>query len=83
MNDYMMLNLFRQREKEISKALEGIRLLKAQHAGNRKKGKKTWGCLRSIMASWKRGICCKASRVREMMDPLHLKDQTMQHHPEL
>jgi hypothetical protein len=82
MKDYVLQNLARQREKEILKELKGIRLLKARYAGGRKKRKEIWACLRSIMVSWKRGICPKAYRTREMMDPLHLKDQTMQHHPE-
>jgi len=83
MNDYFLQNLARQREKEILKELEGIRFLKAQYADGRKKRTEIWACLRSIIVSWKRGICRKASWTREMMDPLHLKDQAMQHHPEL
>jgi hypothetical protein len=61
MNDYIMLNLFRQREKEILKEIEGNRLLKAQHAGNRKKRKESWGGLKSTLVSLERGICLKAS----------------------
>lgn len=78
-----MLNLFRQREKEILKELEGIRLLKTQQSGGRKKRKEIWGRLKSITASWKKSICSKAYRTRGMMDPLQLREQTMQHHPEL
>jgi hypothetical protein len=83
MNDYIMLHLFRQREKEIVKELEVIRLLKTQQSGVRKKRKQIWSRLRSITASWKKSICLKAYRTRGMMDPLHLKEQAMQHHPEL
>lgn len=82
MNDYFLQNLARQREKEILKELEGIRLLKVQYANGRKKRMEIWARLRSIMVSWKRGICRKAYRTREMMDPLQLNDQTMQHHLE-
>jgi hypothetical protein len=77
MNDYFLQNLARQREKEIIMELEGIRFLKAQHAGRRKKRKKIRGRLKSMMVSWKRGACRKAFRARKLMDPLHLKDQTM------
>jgi hypothetical protein len=77
MNDYFLQNLARQQEKEILKELEGIRLLKARHAGGRKKRKEIRGRLMSMIVSWKRGICRKASRACEMVDPLHLKDQTM------
>jgi hypothetical protein len=83
MNDYIMLNLFRQREKEILKELENNRFLKALHAGGRKKRKETCCRLKSIVVPWKRGACHKASRAREWIDPLRLRDQTMQHHPEL
>ena len=83
MNEYFLQNLIRQREKEILKELEGIRLLKAQYAGGRKKRKKFWGCFKSIIVSCNKGICPKAARAPEMMDPLHLKNQTLQHHPEL
>lgn len=83
MNDYFLQNLVRQRETEILKELEGIRILKTQHAGGRKKRAEIWARLKSIVVPWKKGICRKAYRTREMMDPLHLNDQTMQHHPEL
>jgi hypothetical protein len=83
MNDYIMLNLFRQRENEILKELEGIRLLKTQEPGGREQRKEIRGRLKSIMASLKRSICRRAYRTSGMMDPLHLKEPTMQHHPEL
>jgi len=83
MNDYFLQNLARQREKEILKEVKGIRVLKAQYAGGRKKRAEIWDRLKSIVVPWEKGICRKAARAREMMDPLNLKDQALQHHPEL
>ena len=82
MNDYLLRNLVRQREREILEEWEGIRLSNAQQICGRGMKNTFLDRMTLLIDSWKRGICRKASRVRDVMDPLHLKDQKMQNHPE-
>lgn len=82
MNDYLLQNLVRQREREILEEWEGIRLSKAQQICGHGMKNNLLDRMNSLVDSWKRAICRKATRVRDLMDPLHLEDQKMQNHPE-